>query len=121
MPEKITVILVDDHNVVRKGLRTAIEASDIEVIAEASSAEEALQQLKFQEPKVLVTDISLPGMGGLELVDKVSKDHPKVHTLVLSMHKEDEYILRAFEVGALGYLPKDTTEDELSHAIRIIE
>ena len=122
MANKITVVLVDDHNVVRKGLKSSIESgSEFEVIAEAASAEEATRKIRANPPIVLITDISLPGENGLSLAETVSSEFPEVNTLVLSMHKEDEYIIRAFEVGALGYLPKDSMEEELHHAIRIVE
>ncbi|SHK50603.1 two component transcriptional regulator, LuxR family [Reichenbachiella agariperforans] len=117
----ISVILADDHSVVRKGLKLLLEESGtITVVAEASSGEQALELVKEHAPQVLVTDISMPGMSGLDLIPQVKKHKPDTQILVLSTHNDEEYILVSFEAGALGYLPKNTKAEQLIAAVEKI-
>ncbi len=121
MSEKIKVILADDHSVVRKGIKMLISGDEsIEIMGEAASGTEALQMVKRLDPNIIITDISMPGMSGIELTEKIKTEHPTTKVLVLSTHNDEEYILRSFEAGALGYLPKDTEEDEFIAAIRTV-
>ncbi|UXP32082.1 response regulator transcription factor [Reichenbachiella agarivorans] len=116
-----SVILADDHSVVRKGLKLLLEeCGTIIVVAEASSGEQALELVKEHKPDVLVTDISMPGMSGLDLIPLVKKAAPKTQILVLSTHNDEEYILVSFEAGALGYLPKNTKAEQLIAAVEKI-
>ena len=121
MSEKIKVVLADDHSVVRKGIKMLISGDeDIEILGEAASGTEALQMVKSLEPNIIITDISMPGMSGIELAEKIKTEYPSTKVLVLSTHNDEEYILRSFEAGALGYLPKDTEEDEFLAAIKTV-
>ena len=121
MSEKIKVVLADDHSVVRKGIKMLISGDEsIEILGEAASGTEALQMVKSMGPNIIITDISMPGMSGIELAEKIKTEYPSTKVLVLSTHNDEEYILRSFEAGALGYLPKDTEEDEVLAAIKTV-
>jgi len=119
--KKISVILADDHALVRKGLISIITINEhITIVDEASTGEEAYEKVVEKEPNVLITDISMPGMSGLALCEKIVGKHPKTNVLVLSMHKEPEYVIKAFESGAKGYLAKDVTDKEFLDAIESV-
>ena len=119
--DKITVILADDHPVVRTGIKSLInESDDIEIVAEASDGKEALELVETKRPNVLITDISMPHLTGIELAEKVNDQFSETKVLVLTMHMEEEYILKGFEAGILGYLPKDSSQSELLEAIQTI-
>ena len=114
----ISVLLVDDHTIVRQGLRPLLEAAgDIEVVGEASSGEEALQQVALLHPNVTVLDLLMPGMNGLEVAARVAS-HTRV--LILSMHSSDAYVVEVLRAGALGYVVKDASAEELITAIRAV-
>ncbi|MCV9386387.1 response regulator transcription factor [Reichenbachiella ulvae] len=117
----ISVVLADDHSVVRKGLKLLLEESgSIDVVGEANSGDQALELINELRPQVLVTDITMPGLTGLELIPLVKKKFPDTNILVLSTHNDEEYILVSFEEGALGYLPKNTKAEQLVAAIEKI-
>ena len=112
------LLLVDDHTIVREGLRRILEAQgDGWQITEAGSGFQALECLRRQPIDVAIVDLSMPGMSGLELIKRIRAEHPKVRLLVLSMHAEDQYALRAFRAGAHGYVTKDTAPAELAVAV----
>jgi len=112
------LLLVDDHTIVREGLRRILEAQgDGWQITEAGSGFQALECLRRQPIDVAIVDLSMPGMSGLELIKRIRAEHPKVRLLVLSMHAEDQYALRAFRAGAHGYVTKDTAPAELAAAV----
>lgn len=112
------VILCDDHAVVRRGLREILEESEgIEVRAEASSGSEVLGLLRRQECDLLILDLTMPGMSGLEVLKEVKKEWPKLPVLVLSFHAEEQYALRALKAGAAGYLTKDSAPEQLLQAL----
>jgi DNA-binding NarL/FixJ family response regulator len=114
----ISVLLVDDHTIVRQGLRPLLEAAgDIEVVGEASSGEEALQQVALLHPTVTILDLLMPGMNGLEVAARVASH---THVLILSMHSSDAYVVAALRAGALGYVVKDASAQELITAIRAV-
>lgn len=116
---RISVVLADDHQLVRQGLRRLIDtASGIGVVAEAGNAREVLDALKVHAVDVVVLDLSMPGMSGMDLIRRLKADFPQVAVLVLTMHAEDQYVMRAFRCGANGYLTKDSAADELVMAIR---
>ncbi len=116
---KIKVLLADDHSIVRAGLRRLVEESDtMEVIAEASDGMEAIQQAHKNPPDVAVIDISMPGMDGLEVISQLHVYYPKLPVLVLTMYEEEQYIVRAFEAGATGYITKKSAPEQLVNAIR---
>ena len=113
------LLLVDDHTIVREGLKRILEAhcSDWQV-AEASSAFQALEILRRQPFDVLIVDLSMPGMSGLDLIRRVRGDFPSIAILVLSMHAEEQYAMRSFKAGANGYVTKDSAATELVTAVR---
>ena len=117
----ITVILADDHTVLRDGLRFLLEAAgDIQIISMAANGQEAVEQATLHCPDVIVMDISMPIMSGIEATKHICKvcEHTKV--AILSMHHTTEYIQRALEAGAVGYLLKDSAGAELVAAIRAL-
>jgi DNA-binding NarL/FixJ family response regulator len=117
----ITVILADDHAVLRDGLRFLLEAAgDIEILSMAANGQEAVEQATLHCPDVIVMDISMPVMSGIEATKRICKicEHTKI--AILSMHHTTEYIQRALEAGALGYLLKDSAGAELVTAIRAL-
>ncbi|MFN8344711.1 MAG: response regulator transcription factor [Spirosomataceae bacterium] len=120
--KKIQVLLVDDHTIVRNGLRSILESTEeIEVIGEASTGEEALEKIPFLKPQILLVDISMPGISGIELVKKVVKQWSAIRPIILSMHNDDAYILKSVEAGAYGYLLKDATRDEILTALHTVK
>jgi len=117
----IKVILVDDHQIVRDGIRLLIEKmTDIDVVAELGNAAELITMLKGIEPDLAIIDISMPDMSGIELTEYLSKHHPRLKVLILSMYTSEEFIFNSIKAGASGYLPKNTTRQELESAIREI-
>jgi two-component system, NarL family, response regulator NreC len=117
----VRILLVDDHAVLRSGLRLLLEREeDLEPVGEAASAEEALRALPRLAPDVVVIDIEMPGIGGLEGVTRIRERSPEVHLLVLSMHDQPRDVRRAFDAGAHGYLPKAAADEDLVRAIRAV-
>ncbi|MEN9781677.1 MAG: response regulator [Burkholderiaceae bacterium] len=117
----LRVLLVDDHTIVREGIRQVLNTQPGQwTIFEAESAAQAVDVLRQQEVDVVVLDITLPGMSGLDLISRIRRDHPRCAVLVLSMHSEDQYAVRALQAGANGYLTKNTAGAELLKAIMLI-
>ncbi len=117
----INLVLVDDHQIVRNGLKMVLEGdADIHVIGEASDGTEVLDVLRVKEPDILLADIRMPKMNGLELTPIVKKEYPNMKVLILTMHDDSEYILQSVHAGADGYILKDTDQGELLKAIRTI-
>jgi two-component system invasion response regulator UvrY len=118
---KLTILLVDDHAVVRSGFKVLLQTwDDVDVVAEANSGEEALPLYTLHRPDVVVMDIAMAGMGGIEAIKRlVAKDH-KVRILSLSAHEDTSYSKRALQAGALGYLSKRTAPEVLIDAIRLV-
>ncbi len=115
----IRVLLADDHSIVREGLRRIVEESgDIEVVAEASDGREAVLAVRKEKPDVAVIDISMPVLDGLEVITQLKSEHPDVPILVLTMHEEHQYVVRAIETGAMGYITKQSAPEQLVKAIR---
>ena len=117
----IRVLLADDHAMVRSGLKEILaDTGDIVVAGEATDGHEALAQLRAGEFDVAVLDLTMPGRSGIELIKLVKEARPKLRILVLTMHKEEQYAVRALKAGASGYLTKESAADELVAAIRRI-
>lgn len=117
----IRVLLADDHAIVRTGLREILEStSDIEVVAEAANGTEALAAVRSAELDIAVLDLSMPGRSGIELIKLVKEERPKLRVLVLTMHSEAQYAVRALRAGASGYITKESAADELVAAVRRI-
>lgn len=116
---KIKVGLVEDHQLVRDGIRSLIEGADnIEVVAEACSARGMLDQLKKCDPDILLVDISLPEISGIDLARIITSEYPKIRVIMLSMHTGQEFIFNSLKNGAKGYLHKSISRDELIEAIK---
>lgn len=117
----ITVFVADDHMIVRSGIRHVLEdEAGFVVVGEAASAAEALDSILQLRPDVVVLDISMPGMSGLEATARLRSAAPKTRVLILSMHDNAEYVLESVRAGAHGYLLKDTAATELREAIRTV-
>ena len=117
----IRILIADDHAVVRKGLRMLLEdETDFEIAGEAVDGEDALALIPPLRPDVLLLDITMPRLSGLEVTRAVTQQFPAVRVLIFSMHHHPDYILSAVSNGAAGYVPKDTGEDELLKAIRSV-
>lgn len=117
--EKIKVLLVDDHTVVRQGLRVLLEAEqDITIVGEAETGRQAVQLARKLSPDVIVMDIAMPNLNGLEATRQILKETPAAKVLVLSSYADDEYVHQLTEAGAAGYLLKQTAATELIKAIR---
>jgi DNA-binding NarL/FixJ family response regulator len=119
--ERILVLIVDDHALHRDGTRRILEQySDIEVIGEAESGELALALINQLHPSVVLMDIRLPGINGIETTRRIRERHPDVRVLVISAYEEDEYVRGALEAGASGYLSKTAPGRELVEAVRAV-
>ena len=119
--EKIRVMLVDDHAVVRVGFRMLLEASgDIEIVGEAENGETAYQRFPELKPDVVVLDLAMPGMGGIETVRRLVARETHARVLVLSAHEDTVHLKRVLNAGALGYLSKRTAPEELIGAVRAV-
>jgi DNA-binding NarL/FixJ family response regulator len=116
-----TVVLADDHQMLREGLRRLLASEfDIEVVAEAGTGNEVLEALRRHPVDVVVLDLSMPGVPGMDLIKRIRADFPSVRVLVLTMHTSDQFAVRAFRSGASGFLTKEGAADQLVHAIRKI-
>ena len=121
MAKKTTIVLVDDHAVVRAGVRRLLEQEPLfEVIGEAESGEKAYQILAELKPDVMVMDLSMPGMGGLEAIRRILMRYEKAKILVLSMHEDLSFSNQALKLGAKGYLTKNTLADNLVKSIETV-
>ncbi len=117
--ELIRVLLIDDHELVRSGIKALLEKSeDIRVVGEAGEGHEALECIKETNPDVVLLDISLPGLNGLEVAAKARKDSPRLRIVFLSMHSNEEYVLQAHKIGASGYVLKQSSTRELELSVR---
>ncbi len=121
MSPKVTIVLVDDHAVVRAGVRRLLEQETLfEVIGEAESGEKAYKIFGELKPDVMVMDLSMPGMGGLEAIRRILMRHERARILVLSMHEDLSFANQALKLGAKGYLIKNTLGDDLVKSIQMV-
>lgn len=117
----IRVFIVDDHTILRDGLRNILAfEEDIEVIGETNTGEEAIRKLSLLQPDVIIVDINLPDMNGIEITKQVKDIHPSGKILILTMYSHDEYFFTALQAGADGYLLKDAPSSMLIEAIRTV-
>ncbi len=117
----IRVLLADDHNLIRAGLRLLLEnLAGIEVVAEAGDGREALRLVKMHHPDVVLMDIMMPGMNGLEAAARAAREFPDVRIVMLSVNATEEYVLQALHAGAAGYLLKNISPAELEAALRAV-
>lgn len=119
VPNRKQVVLADDHALVRSGIAGLIDLlPDVDVMAEASSGEELLALLESLAPDLVITDIQMPGINGLEAVSRIRRQHPSLPIMVLSMHDTADFVQRAVASGANGYLMKNAAPGELQHAVQ---
>jgi len=119
--KSIRVLLADDHTLIRAGIRALLEkVPGVEVAEEASDGRAVLALIKAQQPDVVLMDISMPGLNGLEALACITRDFPRVRVIILSMHHNDEYVLHALKAGASGYLLKRSATSELSEALKAV-
>lgn len=118
---EVRIVLADDHNIVRAGVRALLDnIPEMRVVAETGNGREALDLIRKHKPDVVLLDIAMPELNGLEVTQIVSKEFPAIRIIILSMHKSDEYVLQALRFGAAGYLLKDTAANELELAINAV-
>ena len=118
---KIRLLIVDDHTLVRQGIRSLMEAQeDIEVVAEASGGHEAVAKAAELHPDVILMDLAMPDLNGMETTRRIKTEHPEIQVLALSMYGTDDYVFRALKSGASGYVLKEADAAELTAAIRAV-
>lgn len=119
--QPIRILLADDHALVRAGIRALVQRiSGLEVVAEASDGREALRLVRHCEPDVVLMDIAMPELNGLDALPRIVKENPRIAVIILSMHASREYVLQALQAGAAGYVLKNAAVDELETAIRTV-
>jgi len=117
----LRILLADDHTLVRAGMRALLgELPGIEVVAETGDGREALRLVREHKPDIALLDISMPGLNGLEVVGRITHDHPRTRVIIVSMHGDDESIRRALVGGAAGYMLKNSDRGELELALRAV-
>lgn len=118
---KKRVLLADDHQLVRAGLRALIDSlPGFEVVGEAGDGREVLRLVRDDGIDVIVMDLSMPGLNGLDATARIAKDHPEIGIVILSMHTSENYVLDALRAGARGYVIKDSAPEELERALRAV-
>jgi DNA-binding NarL/FixJ family response regulator len=121
MSTTIRMLLAEDHTIVRAGIRALLESLEgIEVVAEAGDGREAIRLIEIHAPDIVLMDIGMAGLNGLEATARIAKEFPQVHVVILSMYASEEYVLQALRAGAVGYLLKDADMAELEIAIRAV-
>lgn len=121
MKGAVKILLADDHALVRAGIRSMLEGLlEVEVIGEANDGREALQMVASLSPDLVFMDIAMPGLNGLDTAARITRDHPDVRVVILSMYLNEEYVLGALRAGATGYLLKDADPSELELAVRAV-
>ena len=117
----IRILLADDHKIMREGLRALLESEpDMEVVGEAENGRKAVQLAREIAPDVVVMDVTMPGLNGIEATRQIASEFPGVKVITLSMHHHDQFVAGMFQVGAVGYLLKDNSIEELARAIRVV-
>ena len=118
---KIRIFLVDDHQLVRDGIKALLlSADDLTILGEASSGKECFEKIALEPPDILILDISLPDTNGIEVTKRISAEYPDTRVLILSMYTSEDFIFNSVKAGARGYLPKNTSREELLSAIHAI-
>ena len=118
---KIRIFLVDDHQLVRDGIKALlISAEDLTILGEASSGKECFEKIAIETPDILILDISLPDTNGIEITKRITAEYPGTKVLILSMYTNEDFIFNSVKAGARGYLPKNTSREELLSAIHAI-
>ena len=118
---KIHILIADDHGIVRKGLRLQLEQSpDFQVVGEAADGREAVRMTEELKPDVVVMDIAMPNLNGIQATAQIVKRNPRTAVIILSMHSDESYLIRTLAAGAKGYLLKDTAEVDLYRAVQVV-
>jgi DNA-binding NarL/FixJ family response regulator len=118
---KIKIVLVDDHKILREGICSLVKGfPDMEVVGEAADGRSALRLVKDLSPDVVIMDISMPDLNGIDATRRIIADHPGIKVVALSMHYDKQFVSEIFKAGASGYLLKDCAFDEMEHAIRVV-
>ncbi len=118
---RVRIVLADDHTIMRNGLRLVLERQpDLTIAGEASNGREALEVVDKVVPDLVIMDIAMPLLNGIEAAKRITGEHPKIAVLILSMHSDEAYILKALKAGARGYLLKDSAEADLIQAVRAV-
>ena len=119
--DKTTILVADDHGVVRKGLRFLLGSEPgLEIVAEASNGREAVDLTERLKPRVVILDIAMPLLGGIDAAAQIARNDPTVGIIILSMYSDEEFVLRALSAGAKGYLLKDEAESDLVRAVQVV-
>ncbi|HEX5230496.1 MAG TPA: response regulator transcription factor [Bryobacteraceae bacterium] len=119
--KKIRILLADDHTVMRRGLRLLLENQpEFEVVAEAADGHQAVERAEATQPDVIVLDVAMPNLSGIEAAQRIHAASPEAGIVILSMHSDESYVLRALRAGAKGYLLKDSAEGDLIDAIKSV-
>ncbi len=117
----IRIILVDDHTLVRAGFRSLLEAlEDVKIVAEANNGYDAIELVRQYHPDVVLMDIAMPGINGLETTERIRREFQDIRIILLSMYTNEEYVLQAVRIGAAGYIVKDADSSEFELAIRSV-
>ncbi len=118
---KLRILLADDHTVLRAGLRSLLEQQPhLEVVGEAGDGRQAIELTTTHDPDVVVMDIAMPGLNGIEATRQIVTQHSRAAVIILSMHSDESYVMRALKAGARGYLLKDSAEADLIRAIQVV-
>lgn len=116
-----SVVLADDHALVRQGIRALLErAGDVQILGEASNGQEAVELVEKLEPDVLLIDLAMPRLNGLDAIERINANHSRTRVIVVSIYADEVLIIRALRAGARGYLPKDSFKEELYQAVRTV-
>ncbi|MFB3884226.1 MAG: response regulator [Thermodesulfobacteriota bacterium] len=119
MEKKFRIVIAEDHTILREGLKSLLSSHpEFEIVAEAEDGREAIRQVEEHKPDLILTDLSMPRMNGMEAIREIKRQCPKTRILVLTVHRAEEYILNTLKAGADGYLLKDSTHTELVMAVR---
>ncbi len=118
---KVRILLADDHTILREGIKVLLNRErDMEIVAEAEDGAQALEQVRSVKPDVVVMDISMPKIGGLEVTREITETFPDVKVVILTMHDNEEYLVQALKSGAKGYVLKEAAATDLAEAIRAV-
>ena len=118
---KFRILIVDDHGIVRAGIRSMLESNpEFEIVGEASGGEEAIANVRDLQPDLVLMDIAMPGMNGIEATRRIKEEWPEINILVLTMHDDEEFFFPVLKAGASGYVLKEAEPQELLYAISVI-
>lgn len=121
MPKKTTIVIIDDHQLFREGVKRILDIEEsFEVVAEGDDGSEAMELYKKHQPDVVLMDINMPRMNGIEATKALLSEYPAAKVLILSIHDDDSYVMKALQTGALGYMLKEMDVDEIVDAIKVV-